>query len=413
MTLPGVRVVVDSGLAREPRFDPNSGFSRLDVVAISQASADQRAGRAGRVAEGWHTDCGRRRNAWSRSAGRRSRRSSWPRWHWNWRRGAAMRCASSIRRRRAHSPRVETCCSGWMYWMRVARSPRPAGACSRFGTHPRLAAMLLSAEDPPARRWPATWPPWSSARSAAHALGRLGRALAGLGRVPRRAPAGDASRCGAGRDRRGPRRNGDAACVATPARPRRRPRMRSATCSRTRSRTASASIRRIRAATCWPTGGWRLFDDSAPHGEPWLVASELRFEARDALLLRGAPLDEVARCGAGSPRIFPRPMKSAGMRDAARAGRRAHRAFRWHRAGVELPGASIPRWLPRRSPKRCAPPGCRCCPGPRHCCSGASACSACAPGCPSSACPISDAALLATLAAWLQPAFAGKTGSTR
>src|SRR5690606_5882900 len=53
VTLPGVRVVVDSGQAREPRFDPNSGFSRLDVVTVSQASADQRAGRAGRVAEGW------------------------------------------------------------------------------------------------------------------------------------------------------------------------------------------------------------------------------------------------------------------------------------------------------------------------------------------------------------------------
>src|SRR5690606_7468197 len=38
---------------REPRFDPNSGFPRLAIVAISQASADQRAGRAGRVAEGW------------------------------------------------------------------------------------------------------------------------------------------------------------------------------------------------------------------------------------------------------------------------------------------------------------------------------------------------------------------------
>ncbi|MBS0211564.1 MAG: ATP-dependent helicase HrpB [Proteobacteria bacterium] len=53
VTLPGVRVVIDSGLAREPRFDPNSGFSRLQTVAISQASAEQRAGRAGRVAEGW------------------------------------------------------------------------------------------------------------------------------------------------------------------------------------------------------------------------------------------------------------------------------------------------------------------------------------------------------------------------
>jgi ATP-dependent helicase HrpB len=52
VTLPGIRAVVDSGLAREPRFDPNSGFTRLETVVISQASADQRAGRAGRVAEG-------------------------------------------------------------------------------------------------------------------------------------------------------------------------------------------------------------------------------------------------------------------------------------------------------------------------------------------------------------------------
>ena len=52
VTLPGIRVVIDAGLAREPRFDPNTGFSRLQTVSISQASADQRAGRAGRVAEG-------------------------------------------------------------------------------------------------------------------------------------------------------------------------------------------------------------------------------------------------------------------------------------------------------------------------------------------------------------------------
>ncbi|MGN6481555.1 ATP-dependent helicase HrpB [Luteibacter sp.] len=52
VTLPGIRAVIDSGLAREPRFDPASGFARLETVAISQASADQRAGRAGRVAEG-------------------------------------------------------------------------------------------------------------------------------------------------------------------------------------------------------------------------------------------------------------------------------------------------------------------------------------------------------------------------
>ncbi len=52
VTLPGIRAVIDTGLAREPRFDPNSGFTRLQTVTISQASADQRAGRAGRVAEG-------------------------------------------------------------------------------------------------------------------------------------------------------------------------------------------------------------------------------------------------------------------------------------------------------------------------------------------------------------------------
>jgi ATP-dependent helicase HrpB len=52
ITLPGIRAVIDAGLAREPRFDPNSGFTRLETVNISQASADQRAGRAGRVAPG-------------------------------------------------------------------------------------------------------------------------------------------------------------------------------------------------------------------------------------------------------------------------------------------------------------------------------------------------------------------------
>lgn len=52
ITVPGVRAVIDAGLAREPRFDPNSGFTRLATVNISQASADQRTGRAGRVAPG-------------------------------------------------------------------------------------------------------------------------------------------------------------------------------------------------------------------------------------------------------------------------------------------------------------------------------------------------------------------------
>jgi ATP-dependent helicase HrpB len=52
VTLDGVRVVIDAGLARVPRYDPRSGMSRLETVRVSQASADQRRGRAGRTAPG-------------------------------------------------------------------------------------------------------------------------------------------------------------------------------------------------------------------------------------------------------------------------------------------------------------------------------------------------------------------------
>ena len=52
LTIAGVGVVIDSGLARQPHFDPNSGLTRLHTVTISRASADQRAGRAGRLGPG-------------------------------------------------------------------------------------------------------------------------------------------------------------------------------------------------------------------------------------------------------------------------------------------------------------------------------------------------------------------------
>ena len=52
VTIPGVTAVIDGGLARRSRFDPNTGMSRLEVVRISRAAADQRAGRAGRTAPG-------------------------------------------------------------------------------------------------------------------------------------------------------------------------------------------------------------------------------------------------------------------------------------------------------------------------------------------------------------------------
>ena len=52
LTIEGIRVVVDSGYARTPQFDPQSGLSRLTTVRISRASSEQRAGRAGRLAPG-------------------------------------------------------------------------------------------------------------------------------------------------------------------------------------------------------------------------------------------------------------------------------------------------------------------------------------------------------------------------
>ncbi|MGH8377546.1 MAG: helicase-related protein, partial [Gammaproteobacteria bacterium] len=52
LTIEGVRVVLDAGLMRVPRFDPVSGMTRLVTVRVSRASADQRRGRAGRLEPG-------------------------------------------------------------------------------------------------------------------------------------------------------------------------------------------------------------------------------------------------------------------------------------------------------------------------------------------------------------------------
>ena len=52
LTLPDIRVVVDGGRARRARFDPNSGMSQLVTERVTRAEAEQRRGRAGRVAAG-------------------------------------------------------------------------------------------------------------------------------------------------------------------------------------------------------------------------------------------------------------------------------------------------------------------------------------------------------------------------
>ncbi|MCP4715706.1 MAG: ATP-dependent helicase HrpB, partial [Deltaproteobacteria bacterium] len=52
LTIEGIRIVIDGGLMRVPRFDARSAMTRLETVAVTRASADQRRGRAGRTAPG-------------------------------------------------------------------------------------------------------------------------------------------------------------------------------------------------------------------------------------------------------------------------------------------------------------------------------------------------------------------------
>ncbi|MDZ4714716.1 MAG: ATP-dependent helicase HrpB [Cytophagales bacterium] len=52
LTIEGIRIVIDSGLARVPRFDPRSGLTRLETIGVTKDAAAQRAGRAGRLTEG-------------------------------------------------------------------------------------------------------------------------------------------------------------------------------------------------------------------------------------------------------------------------------------------------------------------------------------------------------------------------
>jgi ATP-dependent helicase HrpB len=52
LTIEGVRVVVDSGLSRVPRYEPGIGLTRLETIRVSRAAADQRRGRAGRMEPG-------------------------------------------------------------------------------------------------------------------------------------------------------------------------------------------------------------------------------------------------------------------------------------------------------------------------------------------------------------------------
>lgn len=295
VTLPGVRVVIDSGLAREPRFEPNSGFSRLDTVAISQASADQRAGRAGRVSAGC---CYR----------------LWP---------ASQRLEPMRRAEIQHSelsalalemaawggttlPFVDNPPTGPLQAGRdllislgaLESSLRITALGKRMlalGTHPRLAAMLLASQDETEQAlacdlaalieardpllgyrgndWQSRWQALADFRSGKTVSGASVSALKQLDasasqwrrrlRCRRQPPAGIAAD-----------RLGDVLLHAFP--------------DRIGKQHDSDSLRYQLASGKMA----RIQPDSPLYGEIWLCASELKFESKEALILRAAPIDQ-------------------------------------------------------------------------------------------------------------------------
>ena len=295
VTLPGVRVVIDSGLAREPRFDPNSGFSRLDLVSISQASAEQRAGRAGRVSAGW---CYR----------------LWP----------ASQRLEPMRRAEIQHSELSALALELAAWGNAALCFVDAPPSGPFraaidllkrlgaldaegritpqgkrqlalGTHPRLAAMLLAAPDDAEQAlacdlaalieardpllgyrgndWQARWQALADYRARKTVSGASASALKQLDmatsqwrrrlRCQTLPPAHVSAHL-----------LGDVLLHAFPDRIAKQHDQ-----DPLRYSLASGKMARIHT-------------DSPLYGEPWLCASELKFEAKEALILRAAPLDE-------------------------------------------------------------------------------------------------------------------------
>ena len=295
VTLPGVRVVIDSGLAREPHYDPNSGFSRLQLGTISQASADQRAGRAGRVADGWAY------RLWPQSQRLESqRRAEISQLELA---GLALELAAwGSEALRFPDPPPKGAMAAARELLQRLGALSAAGAISArgrqmlaLGTHPRLAAMLLAAAGPRQQALACDLAALVEARDPLRhgddALASRWRALAAFrqGRAPFEANRSGLAAIDAG-SRQWRRRLrceasppdsieahelGDLLAHAFPDR----------IAARHPSDPLRYQLANGRSA--------RLFDDSALRGEPWLVASELRLDARDARLLRAAPLDEA------------------------------------------------------------------------------------------------------------------------
>ncbi|MDL1869904.1 ATP-dependent helicase HrpB [Gammaproteobacteria bacterium PRO6] len=307
LTLPGVRGVVDLGLAREPRLDPNSGFTRLQTVAIAQASADQRAGRAGRLGPG----------------------HAWRLWPQSKRLDAERRPEIAQVELSQLALELAAWGSAELRWL-DAPPPGPLAQARELlqrlgaldadlritahgrrmlalGTQPRLAAALLRAA--PAQRALAAdcialvearsplrgeaarnddfrlrvqaLQDWRARRGVAAGVDR--EALAAIARAAdawRARVAGAHAAPDAGRAAAAAPRTGIAALVAGNLLAHAFP-----------DRIARQDPAQPRRYTLANGRGAHLADDSALYGEPWLVVIDLRFDPRDSLILAAAPLD--------------------------------------------------------------------------------------------------------------------------
>ena len=419
ITLPGIRAVVDAGLAREPRFDPNSGFTRLETVPVSQASADQRAGRAGRVAAG-------------------TAYRLWP-----------------------QSRRLEPSRSAEIQQVELS------------GLALELAAWGLSASGEDSLRWLDPPPPGALAQArelltrltALDADGRitaLGRRMLELGATPRLAAAarrappaqrplvadllalmearsplrGEAARnddfrlrvaaLHAWRDRRGAAASGtvDSGALAAIEQAsrgwRRRLDVHTAASGQPHSyavgellvhafpdRVARRDEGNPLRYTLANGRGARLHENTALHGEPWLVALDLRLDARDSLILAAAPFD---------PDVLQRDYPTQFRRQRSvrwNAERAAVEAFEEQRFGaIVLDRRSVPVSPQEAQPALLAAlrdSGIAALPWSGHARRLRARMQALRVWMPELGLPdVSDAALLASLEEWLAPCLAGK-----
>jgi ATP-dependent helicase HrpB len=299
VTLPGIRAVIDSGLAREPRFDPNSGFTRLETVNISQASADQRAGRAGRVAAGiayrlWPQS---KRLETSRTAeiaqaelsGLALELAAWGSDSLPWLdpppSGALAQARDLLQRLGAldTTSRITRVGHGML---ELGATPRLAAAALRASPELRaLIADLLALMEArsPLRGAQARNDDFRARVSALHVwrdggarAARLGGADIGALAAVEKAASGWRRRLGVRNGASGVPHShavGDLLLHAFP--------------DRVARRDESNPLRYQLANG----RGARLHENTALHGEPWLIVLDLRHEARDSLIFAAAPFD--------------------------------------------------------------------------------------------------------------------------